>query len=557
MKRISQLFLLFSFFFCSNQTGAQRLTLRDVQSIVDSTNLWINNGDYERTFNLLIKNEPRLNQLPAHLKPCVLYNINLAKTFTIRTNYSLALTVLQGLESTLPKIQDKELRALVLITFADFYRSMEKFKKCDLYFSKAKAHIDFTNNNFNKAYYYNRLAATYSQKGKVDESIRYSHLCIEVAKTKSYHKLLGLSYNELGYIYYNLGNVDLSRRNYLKGMQYSLSSGNLFDWGNTAMNLSILCYKNKRYALADQLLDSLIDISKKHDWKEILVRTYRCKSWKAEELQDSLNYWKYSSMYMNLITEYSEVNTNYAFYEKQRLEDEEKHLAELESKNESLLIQKAEQAKIRQRYALAISLFLIVLFFSLGMIYFMLKQKKASRELQEERKKLENSLQQNKILLNEIHHRVKNNMQVISSLLDLQRDYTTDLKAKKLLLEGKNRIKSIALVHEMMHQTDDISEINVKVYFEKIVEEIKKSLWHQKDVLIQLHCDPLNLKLNDAIPIGILLNELLTNSFKHAVTKQKSLDIRVQIVHLPNGIKLTYTDSGENKINKNVSEGMG
>lgn len=149
-----------------------------------------------------------------------------------------------------------------------------------------------------------------------------------------------------------------------------------------------------------------------------------------------------------------------------------------------------------------------------------------------ERKQIEDQLQrellQKEILLREIHHRVKNNMNVIMSLLNLQ-SHKIQNKSQALFAfeESKNRILSMALVHEQLYQNDDLAKVDIQSYIEKLSRKLK--MIYASDKLITLHLDVTNvfLDVNHAIPCGLILNELISNAFKHAFNKKKRGDIYV------------------------------
>lgn len=130
-----------------------------------------------------------------------------------------------------------------------------------------------------------------------------------------------------------------------------------------------------------------------------------------------------------------------------------------------------------------------------------------------------NSLKEKEILLKEIHHRVKNNMQVISSLLRLQSDYIQDEKSLELLNESQNRISSMALVHEKLYRSDDLAKILVSDYIKNLTDNIItyfKNCDGNKNIIVSSDVEDISLGVDEAIPCGLIINELITNTFKHA-----------------------------------------
>lgn len=134
------------------------------------------------------------------------------------------------------------------------------------------------------------------------------------------------------------------------------------------------------------------------------------------------------------------------------------------------------------------------------------------------------------VLLKEIHHRVKNNLQVITSLLSLQSNVLEDDKQRKIFADSQYRINSMAIVHELLYQSDNLSKLDYQNYLEKLSQYLISSI-KGKDNNIQLHIDVANIKLSidTAIPLGLLINEVLTNSLKYGIKGEQPGCISIRI----------------------------
>lgn len=143
--------------------------------------------------------------------------------------------------------------------------------------------------------------------------------------------------------------------------------------------------------------------------------------------------------------------------------------------------------------------------------------------LGEELKSSTLSLREKEHLLREIHHRVKNNLQIISSLLNLQTEGTQDENFLALIRESRNRIKSMALVHEMLYATNDLSSIKLKDYIKNLYESIYSS-YKRPDMKITFHLEvneKVHFEIDRMINIGLILNEIISNSLKYAFEKSE------------------------------------
>ena len=141
---------------------------------------------------------------------------------------------------------------------------------------------------------------------------------------------------------------------------------------------------------------------------------------------------------------------------------------------------------------------------------------------------LEQSLKEKEVLLKEIHHRVKNNMQVISSLLSMQSRLVTDESSKQFFLESQNRVKSLALVHEHLYRSQSLSEINYADYLKKIVPHLFESYnTDPRRISIVTEAKDIMISIDQAVPCSLMVNELITNSLKYAFPGDRKGEIRL------------------------------
>ena len=144
--------------------------------------------------------------------------------------------------------------------------------------------------------------------------------------------------------------------------------------------------------------------------------------------------------------------------------------------------------------------------------------------------KIRAALQEKEILLKEIHHRVKNNLQVISSLLDLQSDYTVDEAVKEMFQESRSRVRSMALVHEQLYQSPDLAQIDFAEYVHSLVGYLQR-VYEQVNRRVNLVVDVADIPLSveTAVPLGLIINELVSNAYKHAFVDGRSGQITIQL----------------------------
>ena len=167
-----------------------------------------------------------------------------------------------------------------------------------------------------------------------------------------------------------------------------------------------------------------------------------------------------------------------------------------------------------------------------------------------ERKRAEeqvrSSLAEKEILLKEIHHRVKNNLQIISTLLDLQSGSIADERSRKFFRESQGRIRSMALVHEKLYQTRDFSQIDFQGYIESLTKYLFQTyVTDPGQVVLSVDAGAIALAIDDAIPCGLIINELVSNALKHAFPQGRHGEIKVGFQPEDQGwIVLTIADTG-------------
>ena len=159
-------------------------------------------------------------------------------------------------------------------------------------------------------------------------------------------------------------------------------------------------------------------------------------------------------------------------------------------------------------------------------------------------KQIKASLEEKEVLLREIHHRVKNNLQIISSLMSLQSEYTQEPETLKMFQESKNRIRSMALIHEKLYQSEDMAHIDFKEYLMSLSEMISTFHREKSNVRVLLECDSVFLEIDTAISLGLIINELVSNCFKHAFPMETEGIIGMNLSRVPEGYVLEVADNG-------------
>jgi two-component sensor histidine kinase len=191
-----------------------------------------------------------------------------------------------------------------------------------------------------------------------------------------------------------------------------------------------------------------------------------------------------------------------------------------------------------------------VSFLALEVVYFirisMNNEFHVNQQLLETNQTLNERNEEKDLLLKEIHHRVKNNLQIISSLLRLQSHEIDDVIAKGKFIDSVNRIKSISNLHETIYQSDNIVSVDMNEYLKNLALSIIESYSLDKVIHLNIKSEPIDVDNDHIVPISLILNEMISNSVKHAFVNSKKGEISISISSLEeeNKYQLLYSDSG-------------
>lgn len=159
---------------------------------------------------------------------------------------------------------------------------------------------------------------------------------------------------------------------------------------------------------------------------------------------------------------------------------------------------------------------------------------------------IEESLNQKEVLLKEIHHRVKNNLQLVSGLMQLQGSQSNDSKIKEIMDEGQNRIRSMSLIHQQLYESENLDKIDFSKYIEALIQDISVMLQSESKVVdIRLETPDFFLDIDTAVPLGLILNELVINSYKHAFTDKSTGEIFILVNEMESSFEMKVIDNGK------------
>jgi two-component sensor histidine kinase/tetratricopeptide (TPR) repeat protein len=228
---------------------------------------------------------------------------------------------------------------------------------------------------------------------------------------------------------------------------------------------------------------------------------------------------------------------------------------------EKALSQQAYESQLRQqRLQLAFAAGVGVLLAVLALILYRNNQRRQQTNLllSAQKEQIELKSNQNELLLKEIHHRVKNNLQIVSSLLHLQSAHIKDEDVRQAVSEGQHRVESMALIHQKLYQRDNLAAIEMRDYLQNLVQSLIDTFDADPDrIRFDLNMPELELDVDTAVPLGLIVNELITNSLKYAFPDGRSGTITVSLQKTGTGLELWVGDDGVGKANTATGTSFG
>ncbi|OJJ14328.1 hypothetical protein BKI52_43395 [marine bacterium AO1-C] len=172
-------------------------------------------------------------------------------------------------------------------------------------------------------------------------------------------------------------------------------------------------------------------------------------------------------------------------------------------------------------------------------------KQKHNRLLLEKNQKIARTLDEKEILLKEVHHRVKNNLQIVSSLLNLQAEFGQYQDPREVLQQSQHKIHTMAIIHERLYQSEDLASMDFKAYLDELVEHLQNSFdLAERQVTIYSEVDAVVLTMDHLVPCGLIITELVTNSIKYAFPDNKPGCIDIKIIRQEDWCKLMISDNG-------------
>ncbi len=424
---------------------------------------------------------------------------------------------------------------------AEFYRKIANFKQARNELNLAKNLMDKNQicDSTLLIRYYHRMAAVMNETS-VDSTVEYSRKSIMLSRKMKDYYSEAISLNELGYYYKNRSKIDSSMKYYLLAEQKWKLYGSYTNAAHVMFNRAqLISHNNLSRKESNLILNEILKMyyAKLVDYQidnvyDLIRDNYYFSG-------DSNNYFKYKILSLE-----ARMNANIDRHEADIRKITEKYKndsikAEMSLVSSKLIAMK-NTLKEKNSENKRVYLFLIILTLLLFIIAFLLYRIYVSNKI------LKEKFKEKEALVQEIHHRVKNNLQFVNSIINMQTNTVQNELEASVLNETSRRIRSMALVHEMLYNKNNETGINMQEYLNELLKNIDDLINSSgKKIDFVLDVDQLIFDISTATAIGMIVSELTSNSLKYAFNKTKNPEIKIELKqrNSPN-YELIYSDNG-------------
>ncbi|NUM51079.1 MAG: tetratricopeptide repeat protein [Flavobacteriales bacterium] len=390
------------------------------------------------------------------------------------------------------------------------------------------------------------LSVAFQNLNQYDSSIKYCNIALLKANALGDSSYLASAHINLGKSYKDKKNSILALKHLEYAKKLLIKTDNNFDLIYCLSILGETYLSVDNYANAEDAFLKALYISKKNQRNEltqsllynlsnVYYKTGKIK--KAYDLQNEYIQFKDSIFSIEKDKNLNELKIQY------ETELKEKEIKQLQKEKEitDLTIEKERRWKQFLYIILMLSLLVVIIAF----IAFIDKSR-TNKKINAQKTVIEKSLKEKEILLKEIHHRVKNNLQIINGLLELQESLHSSEETKNIVNEAQGRIKTMAIIHEMLYQTHDIEKIDFNLYVQRLVKNISTGYSGSGDkIKIKYLIDAIYFNIDTIIPLGLILNELVSNVYKYVFIPKNGSLLEISIHYNQEDWELTVKDDGK------------
>ncbi len=558
MNKYTYLLLFLVCFFTKN-TLAQDCPEKDFKKQLENTLQIMKDKvtSHEADYSLLLADSLLAVLEKKSMTTCDIYfwiEYHKGEALEINKEYKQAILLYHNLLQKTQKEIKIELEAESYISLARTYELIGRKQECLENLQKARKIIEKQSLNAVFSHFAVRYSSYHRLFDNKDSARIYADIAIQYGEKYNVERSVVDGHLLLGLL---SKNDSLSIYHYEKATQLFLKQKIFLGAIMQKLNVIKLYIKNNKLKEANYQLDSLqIPIALiNNEWQQKEMYSY---SYKLKE---------------NIFRLQKNIDSAYLYLGKRHQLDSILMTTNQQKEINQLQIQFAvqkEQQKLQQEqkinnyFKIAFSV-LIVVFITFVILFIYTKRQKnvitiQKNSISDKNEELNTSLQQQMLLLSEVHHRVKNNLQLVMSILALKASKTSNIDIKNQLFEVEKKINTIALIHQQLYQEENFEKINAKEYFVQLVHYFQTLQNEEQFFLIDIQIEDLLINIDTILPLGIITTELITNSLKYGRIADTKLSLYLSIIQKENHYLLTYKDNGKGNFTNSLeykTDGLG
>ena len=488
--------------------------------------LYFTQGDYVKAVESYLKSLKIKEAINDQKGIASVYN-NLGSIHDNKGNSSKALSYYLKSLKIRETLDDKKGLSISLNNVGQIYYNQGDIDKALFYFQKSYNVNSNARNGYAKAAILNNIGTIYHKKNNIPLALKYFKESMEIKEEIGDKKGIIISLNSIGGVYRDQKEYEQALEFFHKSLILSKELNNKEGLSISLNNFGNVYYLKGKFTKAKSFSQESMEIAV-NSKKPILIRDAAITLSKINKKESN---WK-EALKMHelyLIMRDSVSNTESekdvirqkATYD---LEVKEQEIVLLSSQNEVQKLKIKENRVLMIFFSIALGLALILVFLAV----------KSYRDKQKINILLQKQSQEKSTMLKEIHHRVKNNLQMVNSLLRLQASEVDDKVVVEMFKEARQRVLSMAKLHEKMYGSDDLLYIDIHDHFKSLIDDLVKSYSLNKNIKLDITVKEVKMGISTLIPLGLMINEFITNSLKYAFVDRNKGKLFVHIKYLEN-----------------------
>lgn len=503
------------------------------------------------------------------------------------------------------EIGDERGVSSLLFNIAGIYESQGAIQQALKYYNLSIVKFEKIGSTRGVAYCLNNMAAMYKNQHENEKALELIKKCRTVFDKEGDHVGVAFCLNNAGALYRDMGNIPLALQYLRESLVLGQKIGNTGRIANAVVNIGVLydgikktdsalVYFKKAITLYKELGDKeglascLNNIANTYlregqlteaekasfaslqagrqigvpelvkEASESLYNIYKKQKRQDKALSMYELYIQMKDSIQNEKTRKESIRSQFQFeYDLRALSDSLEYAGIQETKDLKIKLQLLQLEKEKTlRFALVFGLILVLLIAILIFRSYTLKSKD-NVLISSQRDLLEQKNKENEILMNESHHRIKNNLQIISSLLKLPQQQISKETAKEVMNESRERVLSIAIIHKLLYENDTKKLIDTEKYISELSGEVVRHFSQKNSLELTTSVEPVLMDVDKMVPLGLITNELLLNAIKHAFTNIQKPAIQIVLQKENNEITLMVKDNGSVDVSEKIKERNG